>query len=139
MSEPAKPLPVPTAGSLPFWDGCRRHELLLPHCRDCRAPWFPPAALCPRCLGTNWDWTRSSGRGRVYSFVVYHRVYHPGFAKDVPYVVALVELDEGPRFMSNIVDCSPAEVRCDMPVEVVFEAASEGVVLPKFRPIDSHA
>ena len=80
-------------------------------------------------------WVAPSGKGKVHSFVVYHRAYHPSLADAVPYVVALVELDEGPRMISNIVDCAADEVRCEMPVEVKFESVSENVVLPKFQPI----
>jgi len=79
----------------------------------------------------------SKGRGRVYSYVVYHRAYHPGFEKDVPYVVALVELDEGPRLLTNIIGITPEEVTCDMPVEVEWEDIGEGGCLPKFRPLCS--
>ena len=89
--------------------------------------------MCPECLSTEWVWTKVSGRGIVYSFVVFHRVYHTGFKDEVPYVVAVVELEEGPRLMSNIIGCDPNAVHCDMPVEVVFDDVSEEVTLPKFR------
>ena len=75
-----------------------------------------------------------SGRGKVFSFVTFHRVYHPAFQDQVPYVVALIALEEGPRLLSNIVGLAPDEVRCDMPVEVAFEDVAEGVALPKFKP-----
>lgn len=81
-----------------------------------------------------WEWTKTGGRGKIYSFVVFHRVYHTGFKDEVPYVVAMVELEEGPHLMSNIIDCDPHTVCCEMPVEVVFEDVSETVTLPKFRP-----
>jgi uncharacterized OB-fold protein len=74
-----------------------------------------------------------SGRGKVYSFVTFHRVYHPGFEGDVPYVVALIELEEGPRLLSNVIGVAPEDVRCEMPVEVVFEDVGEATI-PKFRP-----
>lgn len=134
MSEYAKPLPVSSPESQPFWEGCRRHELLLQRCARCRAFWFPPSILCPECLSTVWEWTKTNGLGKVYSFVVFHRVYHTGFADEVPYVVAVVELEEGPRLTSNIIGCDPRIVHCEMPVEVVFEDISEAVTLPKFRP-----
>ena len=134
MSEYAKPLPVPSPESQPFWEGCRRHELLLQQCAQCRVFWFPPSILCPECLGTALEWTKTGGRGKVYSFVIFHRVYHTGFVDEIPYVVALVELEEGPRLISNIIDCNPHIVHCEMPVEVVFEDVSETVRLPKFRP-----
>ena len=136
MSERApipKPLPQPTAQSQPYWDACASGELRLQRCDACGAWWFPPAERCPECLGTRWTWTPASGRGRVYSFVVYHRAYHAAFAPDLPYVVALVELEEGPRVISNLVGCAVESVRCDMAVEAVFEQVAEGVHLPKFR------
>lgn len=134
MSGYKKPLPVSSPDSQPFWDGCRRHELLLQQCAECRAFWFPPSILCPECLSAAWEWTKISGRGRVYSFVIFHRVYHTGFTDEIPYVVAVVELEEGPRLMSNIIGCDPYAVHCEMAVEVVFEDVSETVTLPKFRP-----
>jgi uncharacterized OB-fold protein len=134
MSGYKKPLPVSSPESRSFWEGCRRHELLVQRCAECRAFWFPPSILCPECLGTAWEWTKISGWGRVYSFVVFHRVYHVGFTDEIPYVVAVVELEEGPRLMSNIIGCDPYDVHCEMAVEVVFEDISETVTLPKFRP-----
>ena len=128
-----RPLPVPTAESQPFWDGCRRRELLLQRCATCTRAWFPPAGRCPHCLSTDWAWAPVSGRGTVYSFVVYRRAYHPWLADRLPYVVAVVALDEGPRMISNVVGCDPAAVTCDAPVEVVFEDVAEGVTLPLFR------
>jgi len=128
-----KPLPMPSELSAPFWEACRRHELVIQRCQNCRALRFPPAILCPECLSAVVEWTRVSGGGKIFSFVVFHRVYHPGFAADVPYTVALIELEEGPRLVSNIVDCPPSEVACDLPVEVVFEDVTPEVTLPKFR------
>lgn len=75
-----------------------------------------------------------SGRGKVFSYVVYHRVYHPGFADEVPYTVALVELEEGPRMISNIIGIPPDEVACEMPVQVIYEDVTDDVTLPKFAP-----
>jgi uncharacterized OB-fold protein len=80
------------------------------------------------------EWVPVSGRGSVFSFVVYHRVYHPAFADKVPYVVAVIELEEGPRIISNVVGIAPSEVTCDMPVRVVFEAVRDGYQIPKFEP-----
>jgi len=133
-AEYGKPLPEPTPESEPFWEACRRHELLLQRCNRCESVWFPPSAVCPGCLSEAWSWTRTSGRGTVYSFVVFHRLYHPGFADDLPYVVAVVELEEGPRLPTALVGVASADVRCDMAVEVVFEDVNETFTLPKFRP-----
>jgi uncharacterized OB-fold protein len=78
----------------------------------------------------------ASGKGKIYTFAVYHRAYHPGFQKDLPYVTAVIELEEGPHFLSNIIGCKTDEVRCDMPVEVVWEDINEEFSLPKFKPSD---
>jgi len=136
MPEPEykKPLPVVTELSQPFWEASRRHELCLQRCGSCGAFRYPPAVLCPECLSEEVAWKRVSGRGKVFSFVVFHRLYHPAFEADLPYTVALVELEEGPRLISNIVSCPPARVACDMPVEVVFEDVTGEVTLPKFKP-----
>jgi len=134
MTEYAKPLPVPGPESVPFWEACRRHELSLQRCAACGSFWFPPGALCPTCLSESWSWEQTSGRGTVYSFVVFHRLYHPGFADDLPYAVAVVELEEGPRLPTSIVGVDDTELRCDMPVEVVFDDVTETVTLPRFRP-----
>ena len=136
MSEAAytKPLPSPSAESQPFWDACRRHELRLQRCGACGRYWFPPGLVCPECLSDDWEWALTSGRGQVFSFVVMHRVYHKGFANDVPYPVALIELEEGPHFLSNLVDCPLDEIRIGLPVEVVFDEVTPEHTLPKFRP-----
>ncbi len=135
MSEYSKPLPIPSVESKPFWDGCKEHHLLLPRCHRCGSYWFPPTATCPECLSTEWEWARSIGRGKIYSFGVYHRVYHKSFQNDVPYAVVVVQLDEGPRLVSNLVNCAPEEFKCDMPVEVIFEDVTEDTTLYKFRPL----
>ena len=133
MSTYNKPLPVFTPESLPFWEGCRRHELLLQRCARCGSFRLPPSVLCPECWDTDAEWTRVSGLGKIYSYVVYHRVYHPGWVDELPYVVALVELAEGPRLFSNIVGADPKKMSCEMPVTVVFEDATPDLTLPKFR------
>jgi uncharacterized protein len=136
MGETAKrPLPRPAPESVPYWEAASRHRLELPRCDACDGFWFPPSASCPHCLSPEFTWTPVSGRGKVFSFVTFHRVYHPAFQGEVPYVVALIALEEGPRLLSNIVGLAPDEVRCDMPVEVVFEDVAEGVALPKFKPV----
>jgi uncharacterized OB-fold protein len=140
MSEPVpKPVPRPAPESVPYWQAARAHRLELPCCNACGKFWFPPSQSCPHCLAADFAWTRVSGVGKVFSFVTFHRVYHPAFAQDVPYVVALVELAEGPRLLSNIVGVSPEAVSCDMPVKVVFDDVAEGVSVPKFTPIDPPA
>lgn len=130
-----KPLPQPTPFDEPYWNYLKGHELRLPRCGGCGCIFFPPQPCCPRCLSDRLEWVAASGRGRVWSWVVFHHVYFQSFAEDIPYVVALVELEEGPRMISTIVDCPPEEIRCDMPVEVVFEDVTPEFTIPKFRPI----
>ncbi len=134
---PPKPKPRPAPESLPYWQAAKEHRLALPKCEDCGQFWFPPSATCPHCLSTNFAFQTVSGRGKVFSFVTFHRVYRPAFAQDVPYVVALVELEEGPRLLTNILGISHEEVRCEMPVEVVFDDYDEDVAVPKFRPLSA--
>lgn len=130
-----KPVPRPSPESVPYWQAAREHRLVIQHCDACGRFWFPPSQSCPHCLASNFTWTPASGRGKVFSFVTYHRVYHPAFAKEVPYVVALVELDEGPRLLTNIVGVPPEQVVCDMPVQVTFEDYDEGASVPKFMSL----
>ena len=128
MSEPP-PLPQPDALTAGFWDACRGGTLEVPACQDCGHLFLPPGPCCPTCWSARLAPQEVSGRGRVFSFAVYRRTYHPGIP--APYVVALVELDEGPRLISNIVGCTPEEVTVDMPVELRFEDAGD-FRLPRF-------
>jgi uncharacterized protein len=134
MPEYNKPIPVPSAESQAYWDGLRDRKLLMPRCDACGKYWFPPSLLCPHCNATNWTWTPTSGRGRIFSYVVYHRVYHPGFADEVPYAVAVIELDEGPRMVSNVIGIAPDKLACDLRVEVVYQPITDTITLPKFNP-----
>jgi uncharacterized OB-fold protein len=127
-----KPVPVASIESKPYWDGLREHRLLVPRCESCGHRWFPPSRLCPNCNSAETAWAEVSGRGKVFSYVVFHRVYHRGFAEEVPYVVALIELEEGPRLLSNIVGIPPERVACEMPVRVIFEDIAGDMTLPKF-------
>lgn len=129
-----KPLPHVYPDDRPFWEGTRQGELRLPHCADCGEVWWPPSQVCPRCLSANIAWLRASGRGRVASWVVFHKAYYPGFAAEVPYNVAWIELEEGPRLTSNVVDVQPQELRIGLPVEVVFDRVTDEITLPRFRP-----
>lgn len=137
MAGAGKAVPKPTPTTQPYWDGCAAGELRLPHCGPCDAPFFPPQRWCPRCLGDEITWVRTSGRGRLHTYLISH-LAAPGFEDEVPYVVALVELDEGPRLMSNLVGVAPdpAVLRIDMPLEVVFAPRGD-MVLPVFRPVET--
>ena len=130
-----KPFPKRNGDTTPFWEGCRRHELRFQQCRDCGHVRWPPSDFCPRCHAAASNWMISKGTGRIYTFAVYHVAFHPGFAADLPYTVAVVALDEGPRLLTNIVGCRPEAVRCDMAVAVVWEDIDEGISLPKFSPV----
>ncbi len=131
-----KPIPVPDSESAPFWEGARRHELLIPSCADCGQLRYPPTTFCPNCHSQARKWIKSAGRGVVFSWVIVrHPVPKEIYASDVPYVVALVELDEGVRMVTNIVDCEPEMVVANMSVAVKFVAVSEEVTLPFFAPV----
>jgi uncharacterized protein len=129
-----KPTPRPSPESLPFWEGAKHKHLLLPRCHACGRFWFPPSQRCRHCLAVDFSWIEAAGTGRIYSFVTYHRFYHPAFEAAVPYVVAIVELDEGVRLLTNIVGTAPQDMRCDARVRVMFEER-DGATLPMFSLI----
>lgn len=131
-----KPLPVPDPDSQPFWQGCKQHKLLLRRCLECRRFRFPPGPVCPHCRSRQSEWSEASGLGQVFSWiVVHHPVPKEVYAAEVPYVVALIELEEGVRMASNVIACPPAEIVAGMPVRVSFEDVTEAISLPKFRPL----
>jgi uncharacterized OB-fold protein len=125
------PLPRPTALSRPHWDGCAEGRLRVQRCAACARYVFIPQPFCPECQRGPLAWVDSTGRGTVYSYTIVHRAPRPEFA--VPYVVAIVELEEGWHMLSNVVGCAPEALRVGLPVEVVFEREGD-VVLPRFRP-----
>jgi len=127
----SRPLPRPTELSEPFWTGCRDGTLRVQQCTRCDELVFVPRPMCPACQHTELRWIDSSGRGVVYSFTVVHRPPDPAF--DVPYVVAIVELDEGWFLLSNVIDCDPDTVTIGAAVAVVFEAMDDTITLPLFR------
>ncbi|MGH1491849.1 MAG: Zn-ribbon domain-containing OB-fold protein [Acidimicrobiales bacterium] len=134
MSETTKrPVPVPTPETQHFWDGTKDEKLLLQRCSGCETTYFPPRPFCPACSSRDVVVEEASGRGFLYSYVISHRP-HPAF--DAPYSIAVVELDEGPRMMTNIVGCdqTPEALQLDMAVEVAFEPITDDITLPLFRP-----
>lgn len=133
-SRPAKPQPVVNPWARPFWDAAKEGRLAIQRCGDCGKPVFYPRRACPHCFSENLGWMDASGRGTVYSYTVVRNNAPSAFIGDVPYVVAVIRLAEGVQLLSNIVGCDPDEVRCDMPVEVVFERLNDEFTLPKFRP-----
>ena len=132
-----KPLPVPNADTAPFWDGCRKHELRFQKCKECGHIRWPPSIICPKCHSMAHEMITAKGTGKIFTFAVYHQAYHPAFEKELPYVVAIVELEEGVRLLSNIVGCSHKQVMCEMPVEVIWEDVTEEFSLPRFQPRSS--
>jgi uncharacterized OB-fold protein len=131
-----KPLPRPESRALtaPFWEATRRHELVIQRCKQCASWVFHPREQCPICFARDLEWAPVSGRGRVYAFTVVHQPAHPGFQPDAPYTYAIIQLDEGVRMASNVVECAPADVRVDLPVVAVFDDVSPEWTLVKFKP-----
>lgn len=129
----SRPIPVPTPETAHFWEGTRTGELRLQRCDDCDHVYFPPRPFCPGCSSRAVSVFTASGRGALASYVISERP-HPAF--EGPYAIALVELEEGPRMMSNIVDCpqTPDALVLDMPLQVTFETLSDEISLPLFRP-----
>jgi uncharacterized protein len=132
--KPAKAVPEPTPETQPFWDGCARGELLLQRCRDCGKAYFYPRPVCPACGSTDVEWFEASGRATLYSYVINHRPAR-GFEADGPYAIAVVELAEGPRMMTNIVGVpnTPEDLVLDMELQVTFERRDD-VTIPLFGP-----
>lgn len=129
-----KPLPKVNSDTKPFWDGCRNHVLTFQRCNACSHIMWPSSIICPQCHSRDSQWTAADGHGTVYTYAVYHVSYHTGFAGELPYVVAIVKLDEGPHLLTNIIGCRPEEVKCGMGVTVSWDDVTPEVTLPKFRP-----
>jgi len=129
-----KPLPYISEVSRPYWDAAKRHGLVIQRCQGCGHYHYPAGDTCPRCLSDRLVWVKVSGWGTIYSWIVFHQVYHQAFASEVPYVVVVVELEEGVRLVTNLVDCKTEDIEIGMPVEVVFDDVTEEITLPKFRP-----
>lgn len=128
-----KPLPVIDSESRPYWDALKQHRLTLKRCQDCGKHHFYPRALCPHCHSDAVEWVEARGTGTIYSFTIARRPAGPAFKADTPYVVAVVELDEGARMMSNIVTDKVDAVRIGQHVTVQYEDVTDEVTLPKFR------
>jgi uncharacterized OB-fold protein len=128
------PYPVPNPDNAPFWDGCRRGELLLQRCAKCRAYRHHPRPMCPQCGSLEVEWTRASGRGVVHTFTIVHGPTLPAFQARLPYNVIAVRLDEGVYMVSNLLDCAPEDIRIGMPVELTW-IQRHGSPYPAFRPL----
>ena len=138
MTTPARSRPVPTPETRHFWDGTREHKLMLQQCESCDHIYFPPRPFCPKCSERRVKLLRASGRATLYSYVIGQRPA-PGF--EPPYSIAVVTLEEGPRMMSNIVDCpqTPEALVLDMPLEVSWHAMDEEITLVMFKPVTEGA
>jgi uncharacterized OB-fold protein len=134
MPEYLKQLPEMTSRDKPFWDAAKRNNLLAYKCLNC-GTFYSQVTDCVVCGNPQMAWVKASGKGKVFTFCIYHQLYHPAWKDDIPYNVAWIKLDEGPLLMSNIVDCKNEDIHIDMPVEVIYEVVTEEVTLPKFRPI----
>lgn len=129
MSEIQRPHPEPDGETQPFWDGIAEGRLRLQRCRACGRHIFYPRSVCPHCMAAELEWTDATGRGAVHAFTVVHRA-PPGFTEDAPYVVAMVELEEGPRMLTRLLDVAPGDAVIGMKVEVAIEGEPR---LPFFR------
>lgn len=134
MNTYEKPLPVINEDTAPYWKYCQKHELRMQKCLQCGYIRFPVSIICPKCYSMEAEWTRLSGKGKVYSFIIYRLAYHKSYENDIPYAVAIIHLDEGPRMESNITGCKVEDIKIDMPVELYFDDVTEEISLPKFRP-----
>ncbi|OCC24408.1 hypothetical protein MB02_07455 [Croceicoccus estronivorus] len=130
----AGPVPAPDPETKPFWDGMQEGRLMIQRCPNTGTYQFPPTTFCPGSLTTP-EWVEASGRGKIFSWIVVrHPVPRDIFADKVPYVVALVELEEGCRMTGNLIGCDPEDVKADMAVEIAFNPVSPELTLPAFRP-----
>ena len=137
-AEARKPVPAIMPEAKPFWEAAAQQKLKIQRCGNCNAWVWTPRPACFECGSETLVWTEVSGRGKVYSFTVIRQIVGRGssqaFQNDIPYVVAWVDLEEGPRLTTNIVGCAVEDVKLDMKVAVVFEQASPEVWMPKFKP-----
>lgn len=129
-----KPLPTVAGETKAFWDSCRRGQLVIQYCDGCDEYQWYPRGICADCWGESVRWVQSSGRGTVWTYTVTYQNRTPGFAEMVPYVLALVELEEGVRMFTNIIDCNPRDVHIGMAVEVTFQTATPQLTIPYFKP-----
>lgn len=129
----AFPLPDHIELQRSYWKALQDGRLTFQQCNVCHNAWLPERDFCPHCLSSDWSWKPASGRARLISWVVYHRTYHPSFEQRIPYVVAIVELVEGPRMISNITNADFETLHIDEPLSLVMEK-EHGVIIPRFTP-----
>lgn len=135
MSHYKKPLPRIQPFTKPFWEGTKNNQLLIQTCGDCDSRIFFPRQRCPECWSTNLDWVEASGKAEIYSFSVTYEGVEEAFKGDLPIVLAWVDLPEGIRMQTNIIECDPDSIKIGQQVEVVFKAVTDEITLPYFRPV----
>jgi uncharacterized OB-fold protein len=133
--EYTKPLPTIEPETEEYWKAAKRHELFLQRCNACEEVIHFPRVMCYRCLSEDLGWFKSTGLGSVYSFTIIHQVAHLGFEPEVPYVYAIIDLDDGARMISNVVNIDPSAVEVGMRVQVTFDDVTPEISIPKFEPI----
>jgi uncharacterized OB-fold protein len=133
------PAPVPNADSLAYWNAARERRLMIRRCKACGQLHFMPRHLCPACWSDELEWVESKGMGSVHSFTIIRRAPMAAFAPRVPYVVALIELDEGPRMMANVLGAQALSIRIGDRVKVTFEDRGDGALVPQFMPVEATA
>ncbi|WP_159992652.1 Zn-ribbon domain-containing OB-fold protein [Roseomonas sp. 18066] len=126
------PAPERTPLTEPYWAALQEGRLTFQRCQQCRHAWLPPRGECPECLEADWAWEQASGAGRLVSWVIYHRAFHDWFRDLVPYNVAIVELEEGPRLISSVLPPGPARIDQKLALEI---GAVAGMNVPRFRCI----
>lgn len=136
MSDYKLPIPVADEESGPFYRGAKEHKLVLLRCSNCGTWRMPGRDRCVDCWSTESAWEEASGRGKLYSFGIMHQQYHPAFADALPYNFAVVELEEGPRMISNVIECANDALRVDMPLVASYDDVSDETTLVRFRPAD---
>ena len=131
-----KPIPVPQGESDYYWEKAKEEELWLRKCNECQETYFYPRDISPCCFSKDTSWIQASGRAKLFTYGIVHRAPHAGFVDDVPFVTAIVQLEEGPKMATNIVmdDPTPEKLQIDMPLEVVFDSITDEITLPKFKP-----
>ena len=133
MSEQDRPAIQPTDLSLPFWDACKRGELVAQRCTSCHQFRHYPQPRCPACGSFEYEWPRLSGRGEIYSYSVSHRAFHPAWQNETPYVIATIELEEGIRMVTDLLGVDSNAVEIGQPVEVYFAEMPGQPAVPRFK------
>jgi uncharacterized OB-fold protein len=130
----SKPMPIPDAASQQFFDGAKEGRLMIQRCTACGASRFVARARCDMCRSPDNEWITASGKAIIVSFAVMHQRYHPGFYDELPYPLAVVELEEGPRLITSLVTVEGVELKAGLALKAVYADVGEGIVLPKFTP-----